>query len=444
MWIGCYASHHDHDHDQTNKPNQKQKGVGKCAPNAKKFTSGQLVQIKNGETLLSSGRVAGDSSAPPLVLQAPDSPYVHDAGAFQDYQAFEGGGVSCYNASMNKPFWDAGTCNCKTFRVDADMAKRAARWQTPSTGVVRMFHSARWGGWAFDVDAFDPNGPPLPPPAPPPPPPPPGWGPLVHCTSCQPHDMPIKSLQNGGTLSACQEACVDDKNCTAINFAVDGNQACDLFAACSKPWNDPSQCKSDANDWWTTQVFTRPRSSSSSSSADTATNRKLGGDEAPAAQPIFSITGGQQTGQQGPSSINDNDYYVANIFEELDAQGEFFFDYKTRVLYVVPAAGTEGGFASNTASVVAAVRPRVIQLRGSSPTTFAHDINIKGLTVLHSSPTYMASGGALLHNGPACMRSKGGTTPPPHPCKHGGGGGVVCARARSAFFVGPFFFSGRL
>jgi hypothetical protein len=74
------------------------------------------------------------------------------------------------------------SCNCKEFGVGSVMAAHAAKWKNPSTGTVRMFHSAGWGGWAFEVDAFNPNGPPPPPPTPPPPPPPPGWGPLIHCT----------------------------------------------------------------------------------------------------------------------------------------------------------------------------------------------------------------------------------------------------------------------
>ena len=180
-------------------------------PNAQPFTNGQQVQIYNGEKLLSAGVVKGEPTAPPLILNATDSPFVHDSGAFTDYRAWEGGGVSCYNASMNMPFWNAGTCNCHFFGVDADMAKHAAQWATPSTGVVRMFHSARWGGWAFEVDQFNPDGPP---PTPAPPPPPPGWGPLVQCTSCLPHDNPIKKLSGGGTLQVC---------CTVDGYSRDDN-----------------------------------------------------------------------------------------------------------------------------------------------------------------------------------------------------------------------------
>ena len=104
--------------------------------------------------------------------------------------------------------------NCDGFTLGAAAAARAAAWKTPSTGVVHMFHSVRWGGWAFDVDGFTP-GPPAPPTPPPPPPPGPGWGPLVDCTSCLPHDEPIKQVGKKGTLSACQAACEADSSCAS-------------------------------------------------------------------------------------------------------------------------------------------------------------------------------------------------------------------------------------
>ena len=38
----------------------------------------------------------------------------------------------------------------------------------------------------------------------------------------------------------------------------------------------------------------------------------------------------------------------------------------------------------------AAVRPRILQLRGASDSAFAHDIAIRNLRFLHSAPTFMA------------------------------------------------------
>ena len=46
-----------------------------------------------------------------------------------------------------------------------------------------------------------------------------------------------------------------------------------------------------------------------------------------------------------------------------------------------PYTATAGG---------AAVRPRILQLRGASDSEFAHDIAIRNLGFLHSAPTFMA------------------------------------------------------
>ena len=70
--------------------------------------------------------------------------------------------------------------------------------------------------------------------------------------------------------------------------------------------------------------------------------------------------------------------------EELDHEGEWFLDGDT--LHLIPPQGT----TLNSSILESAVEPRVIQLRGASETQFAHDIVIKGLTVAHSAPTFMA------------------------------------------------------
>ena len=49
--------------------------------------------------------------------------------------------MSTDNSSYNRPFWNAGTCNCKSFALSAADGARAATWKQPTTGVVHMFHS---------------------------------------------------------------------------------------------------------------------------------------------------------------------------------------------------------------------------------------------------------------------------------------------------------------
>ena len=77
----------------------------------------------------------------------------HDVGAFENFRAFVGGMNSCFNTSLNQPFWQTCTCGCKKITT-GELASRPDNWKDPTTGVIRMFHSVGWGGWMFDVDSY--------------------------------------------------------------------------------------------------------------------------------------------------------------------------------------------------------------------------------------------------------------------------------------------------
>ena len=80
------------------------------------------------------------------------------------------------------------------------------------------------------------------------------------------------------------------------------------------------------------------------------------------------------------------------MIAQLDAPGEWYLeeakgDADGSTLYLIPPPGVE----LNSSTVIeSAVKPRVLQLRGASPTEFVHDIAIKRITVAHSAPTFMA------------------------------------------------------
>jgi len=99
--------------------------------------------------------------------------------------------------------------------------------------------------------------------------------------------------------------------------------------------------------------------------------------------------------------------FVENVFEELDAPGEWFLDAKKRTLYFYPPPGVDVA-----AATIEAVRLRgLIELRGTreSPVRF---ISFRGLTLTHTARTFMDNkepllrsdwttyrGGAVLFNG---------------------------------------------
>ena len=51
-------------------------------------------------------------------------------------EAYSGGGVECYDASQNAPYWNAGSCNCRRFGT-GDLGSRPSGWKNPTSGVVR-------------------------------------------------------------------------------------------------------------------------------------------------------------------------------------------------------------------------------------------------------------------------------------------------------------------
>jgi len=93
-----------------------------------------------------------------------------------------------------------------------------------------------------------------------------------------------------------------------------------------------------------------------------------------------------------PMGMNER-RFVENIFEELDAPGEWFLDRKTSTLYYYPPAGVDLAKAT-----IEAVRLRhLVEFRGSqqSPVRF---VTLKGFTFRHAQRTFMENREPLLRS----------------------------------------------
>ena len=107
------------------------------------------------------------------------------------------------------------------------------------------------------------------------------------------------------------------------------------------------------------------------------------------AQNNVALEGGWQINQR--SGPHTHDRFVENIFEELDAPGEWFHDAKTRTLYFYPPAGLD--LAKATFET-----PRlrnIVEFHGSAagPVKF---VTFKGLTFRHTQRTVMEANEPLL------------------------------------------------
>jgi hypothetical protein len=120
---------------------------------------------------------------------------------------------------------------------------------------------------------------------------------------------------------------------------------------------------------------------------------------------VITYEGGWQNNR--PMGMHKEHRFVENIFEELDAPGEWFIDTKTGTLYFRPPAGVDLATAT-----IEAVRLRhLVELRGTeeAPVRF---LTFKGITFRHAARTFMDNreplvrsdwttyrGGALFYEG---------------------------------------------
>lgn len=94
-----------------------------------------------------------------------------------------------------------------------------------------------------------------------------------------------------------------------------------------------------------------------------------------------------------PSRMHPQYRFVENLFEELDAPGEWFHDAKSRVLYYQPEAGVTPATA-----VVEVVRlPHLIEVRGTREKP-VHHLTFSGITFRHTTRSFMENREPLLRS----------------------------------------------
>ena len=123
------------------------------------------------------------------------------------------------------------------------------------------------------------------------------------------------------------------------------------------------------------------------------------------AQNVVTYEGGWQNNRQ--MGMHKDQRMVENIFEELDAPGEWFHNQKTNTLYFRPAPETK-----LSSAVVEVVRlPHLVEFQGTPQNPVAH-VALDGFVLRHAARTFMDNkepllrsdwtiyrGGAILFNG---------------------------------------------
>jgi len=91
--------------------------------------------------------------------------------------------------------------------------------------------------------------------------------------------------------------------------------------------------------------------------------------------------------------MHDSHRFVENIFEELDAPGEWFHDRKTQTLYYYPPNDVD----PHSAVIEVSRLPHLIEFRGTKDDP-VHHIDIDGLTFRHAARTFMETKEPLLRS----------------------------------------------
>ncbi|PHS19041.1 MAG: signaling protein [Blastopirellula sp.] len=94
-----------------------------------------------------------------------------------------------------------------------------------------------------------------------------------------------------------------------------------------------------------------------------------------------------------PSAMHKSDRFVENIFEELDAPGEWFHDAKQAVLYYYPAEKVD----TNTALFEVVRLRHLIEFQGTQQNPVRH-ISLSGFTFRHAARTFMETKEPLLRS----------------------------------------------
>ena len=120
---------------------------------------------------------------------------------------------------------------------------------------------------------------------------------------------------------------------------------------------------------------------------------KIEGIDTEAEEILFS-EGGFQEGHGG--GIGGQPFFIEGVREALDAEGEWWVDAKTEVLYMLPNTTANELGRAQTVKVIAPKLQTLISIRGAAEDPAggsdgsAKNITLKGLTLAHSAATYFA------------------------------------------------------
>jgi hypothetical protein len=115
---------------------------------------------------------------------------------------------------------------------------------------------------------------------------------------------------------------------------------------------------------------------------------------------LGAATGNNRVIAPDPTDLHPDQQYVENIFEELDAPGEWFYDVHGKKLYYMPPAGMN----LDGAAVEVTALDNLIVVAGKKAQP-VHDVRFEKLTFTHSARTVMKANERMLRSDWAIFRA---------------------------------------
>lgn len=115
--------------------------------------------------------------------------------------------------------------------------------------------------------------------------------------------------------------------------------------------------------------------------------------------------GGWQDAHGGP--VSHNYFFVENVLEELDVEGEWYVDKDARKVYFWPPSSLQG--VGSNWHLVAAQLSEVVQLKGTVASP-VRDVTVHGITFAHTTTTFLAERYSIPSAGDWSVLPKGSVT----------------------------------
>jgi len=219
--------------------------------------------------------------------------------------------------------------------------------------IVHAWRPGHWYTWMFEVDSTTPAS-------------------AVKQWTLYPDSNAIYGLVASPKMSSKQVQFLGEfDSSTACWAACNASTACPAWVWHSQQFSDPA---------WRRQCYARLDGGFGRTAQQGVESAE--GPHSQGGDFIFSTKRGGNQGGEGNDAAGE--WFVTNVFEELDDANEFFYDTSSQKLFFLP-----NQTAAPPPDVVIPTLDQLIDLRGEGQANPVKDVTISGLRLMANRPTFM-------------------------------------------------------